>query len=294
MTDGKIVQDTTIGRLKSKPSGWRRVEWPGGAFETAFRERTEVVEGSIRSDNHLLMVTLRGGADRHEAVADDGSRYDGPDRPGYVSFLPAGCERRLRLHDVSWRWAAIALPADLTPDARPSLASIRPFVGVEDRFLVGMLAEFERLDAAEGGLDPVYCQTMTSALSAYILRRFGSLAERQVLRSMALPAWRLKRVSDYIDAHLAEEIRIATLAGLCGLSERHFHRAFRDTTGRTPLDFIQGRRIDMAKGLLAKRGLSTTEVAFRIGFQSPTHFARIFRVIAGTSPSAYRRAFHTE
>ena len=253
-----------------------------------------MVEGSIRSNNHLLMVTLGGGANRHEAVADSGERYDGPDRAGFVSFLPAGCERRLRLHDVSWRWAAIAIQPELDLDEIEAclLTKVAPFVGVEDNFLFGMLSEFDRLDALDGGLDPVYCQTMTTALATYLAKRFAGISERSVGKTMKLPPWRLKRVTEYVDVHLASEIRIRTLAELCGLSERHFHRAFLDTTNLTPLDYIQTRRVNVAKQLLAKDALPVTQVAFRVGFLSPTHFARIFRAMTGKNPSEYRRAFN--
>ena len=148
------VQDaSTIERLSSRPDGWRRAQWTSGAFETAYRPMTTIVEGRILSPNHLIMATLSGGARRHEISADGGHRYDGPDFPSTVSLLPAGCERRLRLHDVEWRWAAIALhPAKISALACASIEALGPLSGAEDSFIWNMLAEFERLDALEGGL----------------------------------------------------------------------------------------------------------------------------------------------
>ncbi|RDJ23125.1 AraC family transcriptional regulator [Bosea caraganae] len=281
-----VSDDSTIERLSTRPDGWRRTAWTGGSFETAQRPLTTLVEGCIRSDRHLIMVTLRGGAERHEIWADDGHRYDGPDRPGSVSFLPAGCERRLRLRNVAWRWAAIGLQ----PCETSVLGKVGPFSGAVDDVLSGLLAELERLDAIDGGLDAAYCETMSLAMTQYIAQRYGREG-MQAGAPITLPAWRLRRVTDYIDGALGGEIRIAELAGRAGLSEGHFHRAFRTTTGQTPLAYIQRRRVDAAMQMLAREKASIVDVALRVGFVSPTHFARVFRSVTGKNPSDYRRDF---
>lgn len=277
---------STIERLSTRPDGWRRTAWAGGSFETAHRPLTPLVEGCIRSDRHLVMVTLRGGAERHEIWADDGHRYDGPDRPGSVSFLPAGCERRLRLRNVAWRWAAIGLAP--CPDS--ALGRVGPFSAEADDVLYGLLTEFERLDAIDGGLDATYCETMSLAMTQYIGQRYGR-ARVRAAASVTLPAWRLRRVTEFVDGALDGEIRVADRAEHAGLSEGHFHRAFRATTGQTPLAYVQHRRIDAAMQMLAREKASIVDVALRVGFVSPAHFARVFRSVTGKNPSDYRRAF---
>lgn len=284
MNHTPLPEGTTIGRLSTQPDGWRRLEWIGGSFETAHRPHTTLVEGAIKSDRHLVMATLRGGAERHEIRTDDGHRYDGPDRPGSISFLPAGCERRLRLHNVNWRWAAIGL----SPEADIALSGVGPVSALQDGMVLGLLSEFERLDAIDGGLDPTYCETMALALSRYLGRRYGGV-QPAADRAITLPAWRLRRVSDHIDARLSDVIRIADLARCAGLSDGHFHRAFRSATGKTPLAFIQQRRIDAAAQLLAKDTASVSDIALQVGFVSPTHFARVFHAIIGCNPSEFRR-----
>jgi AraC family transcriptional regulator len=280
----------SFGRLSSRPDGWRRRQWSGGSFETAHRPLTAFVEGCVASDNHLIMTTLSGGAERHQLAIDGGHRYDGPDLPSSISFLPAGCERRLRLHNVEWRWASIALDpqaiARIAPDALRGLA---PIAGQEDRFVWNLLSEFDRLDALDGGLDEAYCETMSHALLLYLARRYGRPAVSP--QRIGLPGARLRRISDFIDAHLDATIRIADLAQLADLSEGHFHRAFRATTGQTPLDFIHARRVAAAKHALVRSEASVTQIALDVGFQSPTHFARVFRAATGQAPSDYRRTF---
>ena len=161
--------------------------------------------------------------------------------------------------------------------------------GSEDNLVWNVLAEFQRLDALEDGLDATYCDTMSLALILYLARRYGGSKVKDA--SIKLPPWRLRRVTEFIDEHLGGPIRIADLAELAQLSEGHFHRAFRATTGRTPLEFIHERRSALAKQLLARSRLSVTQVALRAGFLSPAHFARVFRATTGRSPSQYRRSF---
>ena len=233
------------------------------------------------------MTTLGGGARRHVFSTDDGRRYSGPDRPGSVSFLPAGCERRLRLEDVEWRWAAIALKPDIG-NGKDDLRKLGSMVIAQDSFVFSSLAELERLNALSGKLEPIYAETMAAALTSYLITRYSGHGD-VAARVYTLPAWRLRLVKDYVASHLADRISIADVAKLCRLSERHFHRAFRATTGQTPLDYVVAQRMEKARLLLASDPKSIAEIALAVGYANPTHFARAFHAATGLNPSAYRR-----
>jgi AraC family transcriptional regulator len=147
----------------------------------------------------------------------------------------------------------------------------------------------QRLHALDGGLDLAYCDAISLAVAHYVRRRYGGHALQEVGHPARLSPWRLRRIADYVDAHLESGIRIAALAALVGLSEGHLHRAFRTTTGETPLQFINRKRIQRAMELLAREPVTIVELALRLGFQSPSHFTRVFRSVAGITPSQYRR-----
>jgi AraC family transcriptional regulator len=272
--------------------GWHSFAWVGGAFDTAYRPYTQTVEGTIHTPDHLLLVTLRGGAEHLEVVTDCGHRYAGPDRPGSVSFVPAHCERRLRMEGVSSEWASIALSAKflsgLGEDESHAAHNIAPFTNVEERFLAALVGEFERLYKLDGRLDPAYCETMSHALGCYLLRRHGRGAGRIEHRHGQLPPWRVRRIADYVEAHIEREILVADLAREIGVSEGHLHRAFRATVGVTPLQFINERRIRRAMAILASERVGVTELALRVGFFSPSHFTRTFRRITGVNPSRFK------
>lgn len=280
------MQPAHIRKFEPLARGWRSFAWEYGVFDTAARPYTRQVEGLIHTPHHLILVTLDGGADHQEVTAACGHSFEGRDRAGAVSFVPAGCERRLKMRGVRSRWASLSLSPALFGAGQ---ADIGTFTNAEDPFLSGLVAEFARLQHAEGRLDPAWCESMSLAAAQYLLRRYaGAPPPAGGTGSWKLPAWRLRRICDHLDAHIEEAIRISDLAGLVGLSPGHLHRAFRATTGRTPLAFINERRVQRAMQLLAKDSAPVAEVAYRVGFQNPSHFTRIFRRITGMNPSAYR------
>ena len=104
-----------------------------------------------------------------------------------------------------------------------------------------------------------------------------------------LSGWQQKRVSDYIDAHLGEAVRLAALAELVDLSPFHFARAFKQSFGVPPHRYHVGRRIARAKQLLDGGSQSVTEIARDLGFAETSSFSATFRRVTGTSPMGYRR-----
>lgn len=273
------------------PVDRRRYHWGGGLFETAYRPFTPLVEGRLEPEEAVVMVTLRGGAEYHDIVTDDGFRFRGPDRAGTVSFLPAGCGRRLTLRGVAWQWASITLRSDLLAALGNEIA-VRPFSARSDDVVLGLLSEMERIHAADDRLDATYCDAMSFAIVQYLARRFWEAPRKDASSIDRLPPWRLRRIVDYIHAHLGDEIRIAELARLIEISEGHLHRAFRSTTGQTPLAFITSWRVEAAKQLLSTKDIAIATVAHRVGFGSQSHFARTFRAATGTSPRCYRDRYN--
>jgi AraC family transcriptional regulator len=104
-----------------------------------------------------------------------------------------------------------------------------------------------------------------------------------------LPVWRQKRVMEFIEAHLAEEISLAALAELAGLSLFHFARAFTQSFGAPPHRYHMARRMDRARSLLQKPTLSVTQIGIQIGFRESSSFTKAFRRVTGLTPTEYRR-----
>jgi AraC family transcriptional regulator len=273
-----------VRRVEPLAHDWRSVRWDGGCFDTARRPLTEIVEGTIRLPQYLVLATLHGGARTLSVRAACGHRFQGPERAGAISLVIPNCERRLQMTGVRARWASLAIDADAFAGAiGESCAS-----NITDRFLFVLLSEMQQMLAEDGGLDASYCEAMSLAAVRHLqLRHFASAGAAQS-RASALPRWQLRRVEDYVETNLERAIRIADLASLCGYSAGHFHRAFRQACGMTPLEFVNHRRVQRAVGILqAEPGLTAAELAERVGYTSPSYFARLFRRVVGVGLARY-------
>ena len=104
-----------------------------------------------------------------------------------------------------------------------------------------------------------------------------------------MPGQRLSRVVSYIDANLALDLCVSTLAEVAGMSSFYFCRSFKQTTGMTPHRFVLQRRMQLAKQLLQQERMPLFQIAQEIGFPDQSQFTRVFRKIVGTTPSQFRK-----
>lgn len=105
----------------------------------------------------------------------------------------------------------------------------------------------------------------------------------------ATPASRLAASLDYMQTHLREPIRISTLCALAGLSPSRFFELFKSAMGDTPLNWMIRARMERAGRLLAETNLQIKEVAWRVGYEDPFYFSRLFKAVHGVSPSHFRK-----
>ena len=103
-----------------------------------------------------------------------------------------------------------------------------------------------------------------------------------------LPGARLRRVTDYIEAHLEEDLTLARLGAVVCMSPFHFARLFKRSTGLSPHRFVVRTRIGRARALLGAPDLSIRRISQIVGFRTVSHFTTVFRRVTGTTPRAYR------
>jgi len=98
----------------------------------------------------------------------------------------------------------------------------------------------------------------------------------------------IKRLTDYISANMAGELSLTELAATLKLSPRQFFRLFCNTYRQTPYRYLMDERVRRAKELLSA-GSSPADVADHLGFENRDHFKHMFKRIAGTSPTRFKR-----
>lgn len=96
------------------------------------------------------------------------------------------------------------------------------------------------------------------------------------------------RARRFIEEHQDEKLELADVARAVHSSTFHFCKTFKKATGFTFTQYVSLVRIARAKQLLANPQARVSEVAFEVGFQSLTHFNRVFRKVTGQSPTAFR------
>lgn len=111
----------------------------------------------------------------------------------------------------------------------------------------------------------------------------------EVLRG-GLCAWQVRKVTAFIEASLARTIRNEDLAALVRLTPAHFGRAFRNSVGEPPHEYVIRRRIERAQGLMLSTDASLSDIALDCGLADQSHLTRLFRRLVGESPSHWRRA----
>lgn len=168
--------------------------------------------------------------------------------------------------------------------------ALRTSIGVEDP-VISRIGALGQIELAQGGLGGrLFVEGLGTALAVHLLRRYGESSRRASLHKGGLAPAQLRRVIDYIDANLGDELSLAELAGITGLSPHHFGQAFRSATGKPPHRYVIEKRIHRARELLRDAEVPIAEIAHAVGFSSQSHLTINFRRVTGVTPARFRRS----
>jgi AraC-like DNA-binding protein len=98
----------------------------------------------------------------------------------------------------------------------------------------------------------------------------------------------ITRAKEFIAAHQDEPLSLGAVAKAVNTSSFYFCKLFKKATGLNFTDYVSRVRIERAKNLLLNPNARVSEVAYEVGFQSLTHFNRVFRKVVGESPTEFR------
>ena len=102
----------------------------------------------------------------------------------------------------------------------------------------------------------------------------------------------IARARAYIAEKHAEEISLGEVSRVVNMSAFYFCKTFKKATGMTFTDYLARVRIEKVRNLLLNPHKRVSEAAYEAGFQSLSQFNRVFRRVAGESPSVYRERLH--
>ena len=240
---------------------------------------------------HLVSVHL-GPANSVEVAPPGGSLEHHAVATGSVNLIPAGLPYRVRYGSSSEKLCVQIVPRwfeSVRADAGIASASLRPRWGADEPLLAQLaivLAEDVRAGHPAGSL---YGETLGAALVARLARAHAEPPARLRRPRGGLPPHKLRLVVEYIGAKLEENIALQELADVAQLNVFHFIRAFKQSTGTSPHQFVLSKRIERARSLLNTTDLPVAQVALECGFSNQSHFTAAFHRATGATPALFRR-----
>ena len=237
---------------------------------------------------HQVLVLESGGGVAHVEGEDVALR------PRSVLNIPAGT-----VHGFSFRPGSdgfiVTLPDVLVDASLEGTGATRRVlagfgVAREDRVLRGLVrrvwSEFTGHDAARALVLRGLCAT----LLGLVARALASQA-RPEATDAATPRL-FSRFEALLEAHVAEQWKVARYADALGVSPTHLSRVTRAITGLPASGVVDQRLMREARRLLAYTAMSITSVSYALGFADPAHFTRSFSRLFGCSPRAFRQRLH--
>lgn len=212
-------------------------------------------------------------------------------RRGDLDIFPAGTTDVWEDQDASTSLILLLSPALLQRAAddmgvAAGAAGLEPRHQFKDKQIehIAWALEAERRAGHPSGL--LYTESLGMALAVHLLGRYRV---PQRMPRQGLPARQLQRVTEYIEAHLDQDLSLAVLAALADLSASHFKTLFKRSTGLPVHEYVVQRRVARAKALLQDGRLPASQVALEAGFAHQSHMARCMRRVLGVTPAQVAR-----
>jgi AraC family transcriptional regulator len=282
--------------VSSRGTGWEHV------MVRAYQEPSELEETPFPGGPDIYLVLVTSGYVHVDERKLDGSWTTYPIQKGDWFLTPAGGAPYVL------RWKSLSsdplttlhlhVNADLfsrtvqqVVDRDPARVLLQDRTGFQDPLLaqIGLALQHELQSPAPESLSRLYAETAAQMLTAHLLRHYTTNALYIHEYSRKLSSQQMRRVRDFILAHLAQSLSLDMLAQQVGFSPYHFTRLFRQTTGESPHQFVLSQRLDVAKRLLKETDMPLPHVALEVGFPNQSHFTQAFRRRFGTTPLAYRQ-----
>src|SRR5712664_1870997 len=211
---------------------------------------------------------------------------------GEMSLGPRHLEKWFRNEDLHGLCIAISDAALTAASDGPSgEVELRRVDNLADGRLGALVAAVnaERIAGFPSGrlfLDSVEQALAVALVNGYAVRHRSVQTHRG-----GLGCARLRRIKEFVEARMEDELTLCEMAQAVGLSTAHFSRMFRKSTGETPHQFLLRQRVERAKEMLRSADARVMDVAVACGFKTQQHFAQIFRHECGASPTEYRQEF---
>ena len=249
----------------------------------------------VAATNHHWLCYLLSNCNYHQITRIGDREYTGAMRRGDIWLKPSS-------HNGFWSWkdADECLIFAIAPDFLRQIAAendfanadrveILPVLNKYDSQLQNLAILFQQEIVNNQFGNKMYMESLSNMLAVHLLRHYCTFPVKESGYTGGLPSYQLKQISNYINAHLAEDISLGELASQVKLSQSHFSHLFRQSTGKSPYKFLIQQRIDRARELLLDRDMAIADVAISVGFYDQSHLSRHMKKLLGVSPRQLRQ-----
>jgi AraC family transcriptional regulator len=285
-THGRVLRAGNEILSESTGAGWQSL------FAAKFREAPlSISEPAIGHPSliyhlaHPTEVTRRLDGERAERTLIGPGRFCITPGDANAHWQHSGNPEILQLYVRAsvYERAAEEMFGDVAP-LNPRFAVVDPLL---EQLALAVLNALRDGSAA----DRLYIESIAQLIGVHLARAHSSRAKQARAQEPldGLSRARIRRLLDYIDEHLGEDLRLEALAAEVNLSPLYLVRAFRSATGQSPHQYVVARRIQQARELLTSTALPIAEISLVTGFSSQSHLTNWFRRLVGVSPAAYRK-----
>jgi AraC family transcriptional regulator len=211
--------------------------------------------------------------------------------PGDVKIVPPGVPRVWETESATTKLSMYLSPLLMLSAAdamgvNADRVDISPQLHVRDPRIehIGWAVKAE-LEAAEP-LGRLYGDSLGLALASHLLRSYAPAASPR--SDTRLSRRRIARVTEYIQANLSQDLSLAQVAGVIGMSPSHFKTLFKESVGVAVHQYVIRRRVEYATGLIASNELPLSQIALQAGFANQSHMARCMKRLTGVTPRRLR------
>ena len=278
---------------KVAPYLFRQVcEWPGVRIHRAKVAPGRMLEHA--NTFHEVNVAISGAVTTHK-ISGNGKLISTKGSSGNLCITPAG-----QLMSANWEKRLDNMMILLDPELIDRAASEN---GISSRFefaevykqadpliqQLGLTLLEESESSSPAGR--LFSDSLIQTLTLHLVNHYGTAKPTTQNVIGGLSGFKLRRVKEFITENLEEDLSLAEISSVADLSQFHFARAFRKSTGLTPQQFLMQQRIERAKELLAKHDLPIVEISLRTGFKNQSHFTSLFRKFTSLTPKVWRESF---
>jgi AraC family transcriptional regulator len=245
-----------------------------------------------------LIVWVVSGAARVEERELGGEWLANDVRQGdfFLTTSPRPCELRWKTLDatpfqVLHLYLGLPLMQRAAADvmgAQAQQTQLREVSGGSDDILSALLVLLRDELVQRSSPSTMLVQGLASSLAVHLVRTYASESRPRAAPHGGLPAFKIHRALAAMQGRLDQDLDLGRLAREASLSDAHFSRAFKKSTGFTPSQYLIRLRIELARRLLRETQRPVIDIGLDVGYASPSHFAQVFRREVGVLPSEYR------